>query len=123
MISRITFLVLSAIVVPAVAEVVGEHVEHSAALGAGDIEEPCFTMAATDRLEFEFVSNAELDFNLHYHEQGEVHFPVDIKQILKEEGIYIAPRQRTYCLMWTNSGVAQLDLNYQYQIIQQEESE
>jgi hypothetical protein len=94
--------------------------EQTMVVGPGASEEPCLVLAMGQRLEFEFLSAADLDFNMHYHADGEVKFPLDIKAVRSKSGVYIAPRTRDYCLMWTNNSQLDVQLEYKYRIYQEE---
>lgn len=94
--------------------------ERALNLEAGKIEEPCFTLAMTDRLEYSFNSDSPLDFNLHYHEGQGVSFPVEMKNVSAHKGTFVATGSRKYCLMWTNRGEAPLELHYDYQLFRGE---
>jgi hypothetical protein len=112
-------LLLVALVHAAAAEPPGtllQHLEREVELDAGKLEEPCFAMLLGDRLEFVFNSGEPLDFNLHYHQEDAIFFPVEKKNVRAHQGEYIASGSRQYCLMWTNRGDATATLNYRYQL-------
>ena len=94
--------------------VLKELIELTVAVDPGGIEEPCFPLARGERLEYVFKAAAPLDFNLHFHDDDGVHFPVDLRGMATGEGQYVAPYDRTYCLMWTNKESSPVELEYQY---------
>ena len=92
------------------------HLEQTVSIEPGQIEEPCFSMQIAERLEFSFRGSAELDFNIHYLEDQSVSFPVDLKAVREEEGVFIAPAAHQYCLMWTNQSEEVIRLDYRYRL-------
>ena len=69
----------------------------------GKIFEECFGMAAAETLTYEFTADGELGFNLHYHEGDQVTYPIK-KKARQDQGEFVADRDFSYCLMWTNRG-------------------
>ena len=99
------------------------HLEKEVSLAAEKIEEPCFTMAMGDRLMYSFEADTGLDFNIHYHENDSVSFPVSVKNREKEEGEFFATGSRQYCMMWTNQTESAVQLSYSYKIFRRELSQ
>ncbi len=97
-------------------EVLVAEQEREVTIIAGKIEEPCFAMALADRLEWEFSSDAPLDFNLHYHQEDAIFFPVDKKNLDQDQDVFIATGSRQYCMMWTNRGERPSGLRYRYRL-------
>ncbi|MCX2981894.1 hypothetical protein EYC98_13610 [Halieaceae bacterium IMCC14734] len=79
-------------------------------------EEPCIKLKRNDLLEISFSASAEVDFNIHYHLESQVRFPVNLKQQREYKYSYVAPAAREYCLMWTNKNALPLRLSYRYQV-------
>ena len=92
------------------------HLEREVSIEAGKMEEPCFALAMVDRLEYEFSSSEALDFNLHYHEDKAIFFPVEKKNLRGHQGVFVSTGSRQYCLMWTNRGESPVTLRYRYQL-------
>ncbi len=90
--------------------------EHEVTIEAGKIEEPCIAMALADRLEWEFSSDTPLDFNLHYHQEDAIFFPVNKKNLDQDQDVFIATGSRQYCMMWTNRDEMPSGLRYRYQL-------
>ncbi|MEP5766609.1 MAG: hypothetical protein ABJ308_18570 [Halieaceae bacterium] len=90
-----------------------QQVSQALTIAPGAIEEPCYPMQKTDRLEFSFSADQALDFNLHYHDDEGVSFPLNFKAVQHKEGVFIAPEPQTYCLMWTNKQAEPVKLEYQ----------
>jgi hypothetical protein len=85
-------------------------------LGPRSKEESCMELARNDLLEIEFSATRAVDFNIHYHLDNQVRFPVNLKRQLEYADSYVAPAAREYCLMWTNRNDHPLRLRYQHQV-------
>ena len=96
------------------------YMESEVSIEAGEIEEPCFALAMTDRIEYTFNSDYPVDFNLHYHQDKGIYFPVEMKNVSEHAGTFISTGSREYCLMWTNRGEVPLGLRYRYQLFRSE---
>jgi hypothetical protein len=104
------------ILIAAASLVLVQQVQQTATIQPGQIEESCMAMAAGERLEFSFSANTGLDFNIHYHDDKEVHFPVNESALSEWKGVYIAPTGQHYCLMWTNKHATEpASLSYAYE--------
>lgn len=95
-------------------------VEATETIAPRHFEEPCFRMAAGDRLEYSFNARAPLDFNLHYHEGDDVLYPKRLKDVRRYKGRFEAELDQTYCLMWSNRSTAPITLDYQYKLYPEE---
>ncbi len=98
----------------------GSLVESVVIVQPGHFEEPCFPMAAGERLEYGFTSSGAMDFNLHYHEGSGVHYPVRLKAVRAHSGDFVAESGQTYCLMWSNRGRTPVELDYHYRLYTEE---
>ncbi len=78
--------------------------------------EKCLDVSEKQQLEFNFISQAPFSFNLHYHDEGEVHY--EIKEDSVEEFDYtFKPEKRAYyCLMWGNPGGEKVGMKYKLSI-------
>ena len=65
-----------------------------------DIGEICPEMNAGQTLSFDFKSNNEVEFNLHYHEGENVNYPIEPHKVTSLKKSFEAPIKQTYCLMW-----------------------
>lgn len=75
---------------------------YSAEVEAGGLAEVCGELAAGERVSWAFEADAELDFNIHYHEGDRVTYPVKSPQVRLLADELTAPVDQTYCWMWTN---------------------
>jgi hypothetical protein len=72
---------------------------------AGKIAEECFSLAAGERVEYQFEASVPLDFNLHTHRGREIVMPVQVERTREQAGIFTSPQREDYCMMWTNRSV------------------
>ena len=71
-------------------------------LPAKEFHEECMQLAAGQRLGYSFHAAAPLEFNLHYHRDGKILYPVRKQGVASFAGSYTSPRSDGYCLMWRN---------------------
>src|SRR5262249_12447797 len=86
----------------------------SVKLPANEFHEECMQLAAGQRLGYSFRAAAPLEFNLHYHHDGKILYPVQKKGIASIAGSYTSPRSDGYCLMWRNPGKSVVALDYRF---------
>jgi hypothetical protein len=72
-------------------------------------------LAPDQQLHYAFSATRKLDFNIHYHVDHEVFYPVSEEQVTAAEATFTAPSDQEYCLMWTNPGVADVLLSLDYE--------
>jgi hypothetical protein len=82
---------------------------------ADDNHELCMVLAADQQLRYEFTSTRKLDFNIHYHVDHEVFYPVSEEQVTTADATFMAPSEQEYCLMWTNPGDMDALLSLEYE--------
>jgi hypothetical protein len=80
------------------------------AIAPGKIVEVCEKLPSGARVAWSFEAAVSLDFNIHYHEGKEVHFPAKKSQVLKDAGTLVAALEQDYCWMWANKGAAEATL-------------
>lgn len=83
---------------------------------ANNVHEECFDMVAGQPLSYEFSAPIPLDFNVHYHEGPQVHYLAQLESEFSGKGEITVPVAQHYCLMWTNEGWQDADLQYSYKI-------
>lgn len=90
-----------ALAAPALAAEGGKPGPFTHALEPGKIAEDCLAMKAGQSREFEWTSDAPVDFNIHWHVGDKVEYPVKIDRHWKGRGRFTADRDQDYCWMWT----------------------
>ena len=79
----------------------------------GKFVEWCAELPAGERVAWRFDSPAPLNFNVHYHEGKDVHFPARIDAVKAANDVLQAPVKQDYCWMWTNKSGAPVPLDAQ----------
>jgi hypothetical protein len=83
-------------------------------LPANEFHEECMDLAAGERLGYSFRAAAALEFNIHYHRDGKIRYPVLKKGVAALDGAYSSPHSDGYCLMWRNPGRQPVRLEYRF---------
>jgi len=81
----------------------------SATVNAGGVHEECVKLAKDESRNFEWSSNAAVDFNIHYHEGPEVFYPLKKDSVMKDKGTFEAKIAQEYCWMWTAKSPAKVE--------------
>lgn len=71
-------------------------------LPAGDIHEECMTLKPGDRRAYEWKSDVPVDFNIHYHHEPKIFFPVKKDHVRSAHGTFVPKSEEAYCWMWTS---------------------
>ena len=77
---------------------------------SGASEEWCFEARSGDLIVYRFEADAQLVFNLHYHDGDAIRYPVPAHPSAAEKGQLRVPSSNGYCVMWTNEGDAAVNL-------------
>ncbi len=78
--------------------------------------EDCIQLLPGDSLIYSFRTSDPVDFNIHYHENGKIFYPVSKKNVSDEKGEYSSGKKQFYCLMWTNPQKEPVSLIYSYDV-------
>jgi hypothetical protein len=73
----------------------------SATLEAGKFHEECARLQAGQKRSYSWRSSAPVDFNIHYHGDSEVLYPVKRDAMRGDGGTFTAKIGQDYCWMWT----------------------
>lgn len=82
-----------------------------------EIGEICPEMDAGQTLSFDFQSNHDVEFNLHFHEGEKVSYPIEPHKVSTLEQSFEAPIKQTYCLMWKGLNQDPSKIKVKYQIL------
>jgi hypothetical protein len=85
----------------------------SVAVKPGQFVELCEKLPAGAKVAWHFKADAALNFNLHFHEGNEVHYPVKQDQVTQAQGVFDAQGAQDYCWMWVNKSVSPVSLALQ----------
>ena len=80
-----------------------------------DSYELCPVLLPEQQLRYAFSATRKLDFNIHYHADHEVRYPVNEPQATNATATFTAESEQEYCLMWTNQGDADVLLSLGYE--------
>lgn len=78
--------------------------------------EDCAEMTEQNVLVYSFKSSGPVNFNVHYHESGNVTYAVQSNSTSSEEGKFLPDRKQYYCLMWTNTQSEPVQVSYSYKV-------
>lgn len=73
-------------------------------LEPGKVHEACERLEKGDKRLYHWKATAPVDFNIHFHEADDVHYPVKRDAMRGDGGTFAAPRRHDYCWMWTARG-------------------
>ena len=88
--------------------------DRTALLGGREVHEECTDLEPGQTLTYSFTCSGPLDFNIHYHDRLQAHYPVVERHAQSVQGRFRAPHKDTFCLMWTNPESAEVDLTYRF---------
>jgi hypothetical protein len=80
------------------------------------IFEDCFEMNAGQILEYSFEAEKPVNFNIHYHEDDKMFFPVSEDSVVSKRGTFIAEKKQYYCFMLTNPYQRVISFDYQLSV-------
>lgn len=80
-----------------------------------DVYELCLVLTPQQPLRYAFNATQELAFNVHYHADHEVFYPVPEHPTANAEATFTAESEQEYCLMWTNPAAEQAMLSLEYE--------
>jgi hypothetical protein len=85
--------------------------------------EKCVEVPPTQIMEYSFKTSEPVKFNIHYHAEKGVFFPVNKKEVSVTEGVlnpkelqYYSEKQWDFCLMWKNPHNKKVSLTFEYEI-------
>lgn len=86
--------------------------------------EECVELLPYQGIKYSFQSSKNLDFNIHYHGDDKIHYPVLKKEVRSFSGELYCDEQDFYvsgmdyfCLMWENPNSTNVVLTLEYEII------
>jgi hypothetical protein len=90
--------------------------ETAVTINPSKFHEDCIQLLPGDSLIYSFRTSDPVDFNIHYHENGKIFYPVSKKNVSDEKGKYTSGGKQFYCLMWTNHQKELVSLTYSYDV-------
>lgn len=93
-----------------------------ATVGGNGVFEDCLPLTAGDTLEYEFLSDAELAFDVHFHVGDTTVYPVRSHAVRAEWQRLTTRVSQLYCLLWENRAEHPVQLRFTYRVVPQLES-
>jgi hypothetical protein len=90
--------------------------ETEVTLNPSKIHEECMELLPRDVLSYSFNASGPVDFNIHFHDEENISYPVSRKNIASYEGQYSPAKEQMYCLMWTNVQKTTVQLTYTFKV-------
>lgn len=78
------------------------------------LHERCFDMQPTQQLLYSYKSSAAVDFDLHYHIDKNIIYPIRKKNQIHADEVFTANETREYCLLWKNNSKDKLIIEYTF---------
>jgi hypothetical protein len=79
----------------------GEAKTFKVELQPGAVHEECQRVEAGDKRGYSWKSDTAVDFNIHYHRDPEVFYPVKRSAMRGDGGSFAAKTGEDYCWMWS----------------------
>ena len=86
----------------------------------GGSSEECIELRPGMVFDYDFNASDFVNFNIHYHAEDEIKYPVFKNGILSDKGSidpsqhdYYTPTQEFYCLMWDNVNEDKIKVSFQ----------
>lgn len=94
--------------------------KNSITLKPSSMHEECFVLEKQHKLVYKFDSDKPVNFNVHFHTENEIHYPVQQKGVTRHDGmidpegsLFLSKAQKIYCLMWENPEMSATNLSYE----------
>ncbi len=85
-------------------------------LASGELHEECLNLKATDRLNYAFVAQHKLDFNIHFTRAEVMHFLLKKSAVRRAEAVFRPVLARDYCMRWSNPGERAVEFRYRFSV-------
>ncbi len=94
-------------------------INDSVRIKPGGSHEECLELKVGQAFDYSFDASSFVNFNVHYHGDDEVHYPVNDKGVMMGKGI-VDPRTHDfyekdnefYCLMWDNLNDETIEVSF-----------
>jgi hypothetical protein len=86
---------------------------HELRVPPGKFVELCEKLPAGSSVHWSFEAAGPVNFNVHYHEGKQVHFPSKLEGAGKGDGVLNAATEQDYCWMWANKAASEVALKVQ----------
>jgi hypothetical protein len=87
--------------------------------------EECIELDPAQVMKYSFKTSRPVDFNIHYHGEDRIHYPVSRNDISSWRGVmsvkeldFYSEGNEYFCLMWENRSVKKVHLEFECELIQ-----
>jgi hypothetical protein len=101
-------------------EIGGEEIYDKLAIKGSGMYEECIELRPGMVFDYKFNSSKPLKFNIHYHAEDQIYYPVLQDGVTEWEGTidpgthhYYTEEQEFYCLMWENLGKKLINVSFE----------
>ncbi len=77
-----------------------------------DSHERCRKLNPGQELKYSFKTTEPVDFNIHYHEDGDIRYQVSEEKLKTGKGTFLSEKKQLYCMEWTNHSYRPVRLKY-----------
>jgi len=105
------------------AHVKGPFFNESVQIIPGDSYEECVELVSNQLMHYSFTSSKSINFNVHYHADEIIYYPVNEKNITSWKGSmspddfdYYSREQEFFCLMWDNLNPENVKVTLNYRV-------
>jgi len=85
--------------------------------------EECVELRATSILDYSFTASKPVNFNIHYHAEGGIFYPVSENNVSVSKGEFSTEKEKHYskeqeyfCMMWENPHAEHVNLTCTYKV-------
>ncbi len=85
--------------------------------------EECIELFPGNIMEYSFRASKPVKFNIHYHAEDRIHYPVLKEDVAEWSGVldvgtisYYTKEQEYFCLMWENPHSESVSVTYEYRV-------
>jgi hypothetical protein len=85
-----------------------------------DSHERCRKLNPGQEMKYSFKTTEPVDFNIHYHEDGDIYYQVSEEKLKRGKGTFVSKEKKIYCMEWTNHSYKPVRLKYRYGVRSEE---
>jgi len=79
--------------------------------------EDCMELHPGQGMEYFFEASKPVNFNIHYHVESDIFYPVKKDNVSTLKGIFQVEKKQYYCVMWTSSHPEPISLTYKCKVL------
>ena len=97
--------------------------DSSVQIKPGDSYEECVELVPDQRMHYSFSSSKNVNFNIHYHTDESILYPVNEQNIIfwedsmsPDDFDFYSKEQEYFCLMWDNHNSESVKVTFNYRV-------